>query len=524
MKDKPIILVVDDEPKNRELIRAHLMPHHYKIIGAVDGEDAINKTKEFAPDLILLDVMMPNKNGFEVCRILKARLETLFVPIIMVTALSGREDRIKGIEAGADDFLSKPINAQELVARVKSLLRIKTQRDEITRTNRKLAEAQNASLLRIKTQRDEIELANRQMTDLAAQLEPHNREVTLLSEMSEQLHICLTTEEASSVIKQFVIKLFPNESGVLYIINDSRNFLEAMVTWGELAIEPVFSPDDCWALRRGQINMVGASHSGVLCLECVVPEIFSYYMCLPMMAQGETVGILNIRHVKNPANNDQARYFEAQKQLATTVAEHIASALANLRLRQKLREQSIRDPLTGLFNRRYMEEFMKRELHRAKRSNAPLGIILFDIDNFKIFNDTAGHDAGDKVLQALAALMKSQIREEDIACRFGGEEFILILPEMPLDKIKERAEDLRSQAQALVLTHKDKPLGPITISLGVSIFPLNGATAEVLIKSADQAMYRAKQSGKNRVVVSDIAEPSKTNGKILKPEEVREHL
>jgi diguanylate cyclase (GGDEF)-like protein len=499
MKDKPIILVVDDEPKNRELISARLMPMGYQIIEAIDGDDAINKTKEFAPDLILLDVMMPKKNGFEVCRILKDNPDTLFIPIVIVTALSGQEDRIKGIEAGADDFLSKPIDAQELIARVKSLLRIKAQRDEIN-------------------------LVNRQMTDLAAELKRHNREVTLLSEMSEQLHICLTTEEAYSVIKQFVIKLFPNESGALYIINDSRNFLEAVVTWGELAIEPVFSPDDCWALRRGKTNMVGASHSGVLCLECVMPEIFSYYMCLPMMAQGETVGILNIRHGKNPADNDQARYFESQKQLATTVAEHIASALANLRLRQKLREQSIRDQLTGLFNRRYMEEFMERELHHAKRNNAPIGIIMFDIDNFKVFNDTAGHDAGDKVLQALAALIKSQVRDEDIACRFGGEEFILILPEMPLDKIKERAEDLRSKTQALVLTHKDKPLGPITISLGVSIFPLNGATAEVLIKSADQAMYRAKQSGKNRVVVSDIAEPSKANGKISKPEEVREHL
>jgi len=360
MKDKPIILVVDDEPKNIELIKSRLMPMGYQIIEAIDGEDAIKKAKEFAPDLILLDVMMPKKNGFEVCRVLRTSLDTLFIPIIIVTALSEREDRIKGIEAGADDFLSKPIDAQELVARVKSLLRIKTQRDEITRTNRKLAEAQDASLVRIKTQRDEIERTNRQMTDLASELERHNREVTLLSEMSEQLHICLTTEEASSVIKQFVIKLFPNESGVLYIINDSRNFLETMVTWGGLTVEPVFSPDDCWALRRGQINMVGASHSGVLCLECVIPEIFSYYMCLPMMAQGETVGILNIRHLKNPADNDQARYFEAQKQLATTVAEHIALALANLRLRQKLREQSIRDPLTELFNRRYMEEFMER--------------------------------------------------------------------------------------------------------------------------------------------------------------------
>jgi diguanylate cyclase (GGDEF)-like protein len=497
--NEPIILVVDNEPESRELIRACLIPQGYQIIDAIDGEDAINKVKEFIPDLILLGVIMPKKNGFEVCRILKASPDTLFIPIIIVTVLSGQEDRIKGIEAGADDFLSKPIDTHELVSRVKSLLLIKTQHDEIERTNR-------------------------QLTDLAAKLEQHNREVTLLSEMGEQLHICLTTEEAYSVIKQFVKKLFPDESGALYIIDASRNFLEAVLTWGCLVIEPVFSPDDCWALRRGKINMVSASHSGVLCLHCARPETFCYYMCLPMMAQGETVGILNIRHLKNHVANGQAGYFEAQKQLATIVAEHIASALANLRLSQKIREQSIRDPLTGLFNRRYMEEFMERELHRAKRSNVPIGIIMFDIDNFKSFNDTAGHDAGDKVLQALADLLKAQIREEDIACRFGGEEFILILPEMTLDKVKERAEDLRSRTQSLVLNHKDKPLGPITISLGVAVFPLHGVTAEVLIKSADKALYHAKKSGKNRVVVSEVAEPPKGGGKILKPEEVKAHL
>ena len=367
-----------------------------------------------------------------------------------------------------------------------------------------------------------IKEANLQLTTWAAKLDRHNREVTLLSEMGEQLHLCLTSEEAYNVIKKFVKKLFPDESGALYIINASKNFLEAVVTWGGLAMEPVFAPDDCWALRRGQLNLVNASHSGVLCRHFAHPEAFSYYMCLPMMAQGETVGILNIRHLKTPADDGQAHYFEDQKQLASTVAEHISSALANLRLRKKLREQSIRDPLTELFNRRYMEESLERELHRAKRSNSPIGIIMFDIDNFKVFNDTAGHDAGDKVLQALAAVMKAQIREEDIACRFGGEEFILILPEMPLDKVKARAEDLRLRAQALTLTHKDKPLGQITISLGVAIFPMHGATAEVLIKSADKAMYGAKKSGKNRVVVSDIAEPPKDGGKMLKPEEIGE--
>ncbi|MBI5778414.1 MAG: diguanylate cyclase [Planctomycetes bacterium] len=369
-----------------------------------------------------------------------------------------------------------------------------------------------------------IKDANLQLTHWAAKLDRYNRQVTLLSEMSEQLHLCLTSEEAYRVIKQFVKKLFPDESGALYIINASKNFLEAVVTWGDLAIEPVVSPDDCWALRRGQINLVNASHSGVLCRHFAKPAAFSYYMCLPMMAQGETIGILNIRHLKTTSDDSQTRYFEAQKQLATTVVEHISSALANLSLRKKLREQSIRDPLTELFNRRYMEESLERELHRAKRNNLPIGIIMFDIDNFKVFNDTAGHDAGDKVLQALAGLMKAQIREEDIACRFGGEEFILILPDMPLDKVKERAENLRSKAQTLTLSHKDKPLGPITISLGVSVFPLHGATAETLIKSADQAMYRSKESGKNRVMISDVTEPPKDGGQILKPEKIGKHL
>lgn len=150
MQNKTIILVVDDAPHNIELIRAFLIPQGYQIIDAIDGDDALNKVKEFAPDLILLDVMMPKKNGFEVCRILKASPDTLFIPIVIVTALNEREDRIKGIEAGADDFLSKPVDAHELVSRVKSLLRIKTQHDEIERTNRELTNAQK-ELLRLNT-------------------------------------------------------------------------------------------------------------------------------------------------------------------------------------------------------------------------------------------------------------------------------------------------------------------------------------------------------------------------------------
>jgi diguanylate cyclase (GGDEF)-like protein len=235
------------------------------------------------------------------------------------------------------------------------------------------------------------------------------------------------------------------------------------------------------------------------------PSLPGYAMCVPMMAQGETLGVLYLdsgRAKEEQAKSKRLSLSESDERTVKTLAEHLALAVANLNLRETLRMQSIRDPLTDFFNRRYMEESLERELRRAMRKKLPLAVMMVDVDNFKRFNDTFGHEAGDVLLRELAHLLRAQLRAEDIPCRSGGEEFALILPEAPVEAARERAEHLRRTANESQIEHHGKTLGRVSISVGVSCYPQHGTTGEVLLRSADRALYRAKEEGRDRVIVA----------------------
>ena len=253
----------------------------------------------------------------------------------------------------------------------------------------------------------------------------------------------------------------------------------------------------CWALRRGRLHRTENLCSASLCQIMPKPDDL---LCLPMMAQGETLGVIHMRADKPSGISSESVMLN--EQLAITCTEHIALALANLKLRETLRNQSIRDPLTGLFNRRYMDETLERELQRAARTQVPLGVIMMDIDHFKKYNDMYGHDAGDAVLREVGALLQNHIRGSDIACRYGGEEFILILPETPLEVIEERAETLHSKVKQISVHHQGQLLGSISLSLGVAHFPEHETTTDGLLRVADQALYQAKQRGRDQVVIA----------------------
>lgn len=328
------------------------------------------------------------------------------------------------------------------------------------------------------------------------ELEQRTREMTLLSEMADMLRACLTTDEAYTVIVRVAQQIFPVRAGALYVIAPSRNLVEAVAVWGDPSlVERVFHPDECWALRRGRVHWVENSSVGLLCkhLSQPVPE---GYLCVPMMAQSEALGVL---YLTQPAN---AGLTEARQRLAVAMAEHIAMALSNLRLHETLRSQSIRDPLTGLFNRRFMEESLALELRRAVRNQRPLGVIMLDLDQFKRFNDAHGHDAGDTLLRELSTLVQTNIRGEDIACRYGGEEFTLILPEGSAEVTQQRAEALREAIKRLDVLHRGQPLGRVTASLGVAVFPGHGRTGEALLQAADAALYLSKDAGGDRVTTA----------------------
>jgi len=355
--------------------------------------------------------------------------------------------------------------------------------------------------------------AHRKQVAWISELERRTREISLLNEMIDLIQCCPTVEEAYSVISRQAEGIFPQESGALYILSPSRNLAESMATWGApLNDQPAFNPADCWAFRRGQLHVVerdAATDHGnnlplLFCAHLQSP-MPAACICIPLIAQGETLGVLHLRprteRGSNISETPEVWYTEARRQLAHTVADSLALAISNLKLRESLRQQSIRDPLTGMFNRRYMEESLEREIARAARAGHGLGVIMLDVDHFKDFNDMFGHEAGDAVLRELGVFFRSQIRESDIGCRYGGEEFALIMPDAGLDITRQRAEKIRMEIKGLQVRHHERLLGSLTFSLGVAAFPGHGATGDVLLRIADAALYRAKRSGRDRVVI-----------------------
>ncbi len=341
-----------------------------------------------------------------------------------------------------------------------------------------------------------LQEANQKLEAWVGELEQRTREMTLLNEMGDILRACMTTEEAYHVIVRVAQQIFPVKVGALYVIASSRNSVEAAAIWGDSAlVERSFTPQECWALRRGRTHWVENFHAGMVCRHIHKPPADGY-MCIPMMAQSEALGVL---HLMQP---DNVKMTESKQRLAVTMSEHIAMALSNLRLHETLRSQSIRDPLTGLFNRRFMEESLELEIRRATRNQRPLGMIMIDLDHFKYFNDTFGHEAGDLLLKELGTLLRSNIRGEDIACRYGGEEFTLILPEGTGAVTRQRAEFFKESIQRLDVHFRGNPLGKITASMGVAVFPDHGRTASALIDAADKALYRSKAAGRDRVTLA----------------------
>ena len=341
--------------------------------------------------------------------------------------------------------------------------------------------------------------SNQQMKQIVDELQRRNNDIALLNEMGRLLHSCQSTQEAYGIIGKMAHQLFPRTIGALYLLNKSRSAAKAVASWGELPwVEQMFTTDDCWSLRNGQTQPLHQDRIGRHCIHISEPEPAISY-CLLIQVQGEILGTLHMRSQHKEDLDD------IKRQLAYSVAEQTGMALSNLNLRAALREQSIRDPLTGLYNRRYMEEALKQQLSRVTRHISPLAIIMIDIDHFKNFNDTFGHAAGDLLLIELGHSLQSHIRGEDIACRYGGEEFMLIMPDISLDIAYERAEHLRREAKLLQVKDNDKLHLGNTLSLGVAVYPFHGETVEATMRAADAALYRAKQEGRDRVIVAEKA-------------------
>lgn len=335
-----------------------------------------------------------------------------------------------------------------------------------------------------------------QSRGLMSQLTEHSKEISAINQLSSSLQSCGSMEESASILEHFSRQLFPNTTGGIYLMRSSRNQLQLASSWNDdtKLLPDSIEPHDCWALRLGKTYEISSQNKQILCKH--LTESARSHLCIPLMAQSDIVGLLSI-------DIELAGNTTAVRERAELMATHTSAALASVSLREALRQQSIRDPLTGLFNRRYLEESLDRELMRARRTQGHMSVLMVDIDHFKQFNDTHGHQAGDVLLKEFSEYLRSHVRAEDIACRFGGEEFIVAMPGTDKTEACARAESLRNNMSTMRVHFQGKTLPGVSASFGIGTYPDHGEDRDSLIRSADAALYRAKQTGRNRVVVYD---------------------
>ena len=455
------VLVVDDVPVNVRLLEAKLSAEYYEVLTANDGPQALEIAAEQMPDIILLDVMMPDMDGFEVCRRLKADASACHIPVVMITALSDVADRVKGLEAGADDFLSKPVDDVALFARVRSLLRVKMMLDE---------------------------LRGRQATSGELGV---LEDVPLDSLDEEPASVLLVDEDTfgSARIREFL------EAGghSVEVVTDAET---ALSRGGEdtfdLAIigRPADAPDGlrlCSQLRSQE----STRH---LPLVLMFDEMDSSRICkaLDLGANDYLVKPVD-RGELLARTRTQVRRRRYHDRLRSTLHDSVAMAFT--------------DPLTGLYNRRYATAHLDRKIMEVAASGKPVSVAIFDIDHFKQVNDTFGHAAGDEVLQEVARRAADVLRSVDLVARYGGEEFVVMLSGTEEDAAMAIAERVRAcmAATPFAISCRNEPM-PITVSVGVATTRNPNDTVDTLLGHADGALYAAKRGGRNRVRAADDAE------------------
>ena len=351
---------------------------------------------------------------------------------------------------------------------------------------------------------DDLREANDKLSVLVRRLEERNILNSVLSEMWGFLQACATAAEIGPVIGRSVQKLFPRSEGALYLLAPSKTDLESCVRWGEFhedVDDSDFHPDDCWGLRKGASYIVQDIGRDLVCGHLLhrPPQA---YACLPLIAKGDVLGLLHVRDGNGGIRPEEPGTVTGSKEILSTLSELMSLSISNIKLRETLSSQSIKDPLTGLFNRRFMEEGFQREIYRAARGPTPIAVIMIDVDHFKMFNDAHGHPAGDRALIELAVSFRSQIRASDIACRYGGEEFALILPDCSLDDAAKLADRLVGAARTSVIQQGGRTYSSPTVSMGIAAYPEHGQSPEELFQAADRALYKAKLEGRDRAVIA----------------------
>ncbi len=449
------VLVVDDVLANVKLLEARLTAEYFDVVTAMTGVEALEICQMGGVDIVLLDVMMPGMDGFEVCRRLKQNLATHFIPVIMVTALDQPSDMVKGLEAGADDFLTKPVNDISLITRVKSQIRIKTLIDEL---RMRAATGEEMGI------NDEIDLVVRQpirdgriliVDDRISSYErifetlSQDHSVDVETDPQQAVFIC-----AEGDYELVIVSLGLKETDGLRLCSQIRSLERTR----HLPIMVISDPSDSARLLRG--------------LEMGIND-----------------------YVLRPVDKNE---------LFARVRTQIRRKRYTDKLRDSFQhnlEMAVTDPLTGLHNRRYMENHLNTLVDKAKAEDKPLTLLLLDIDFFKAVNDTHGHEAGDDVLREFSVRLRSNVRGIDLLCRYGGEEFVVVMPETNMALAYMIAERVRQQiaGEIFVVRGGEKSL-EITVSIGIASLDSEDDTPALILRRADEALYAAKRDGRNRVV------------------------
>lgn len=331
---------------------------------------------------------------------------------------------------------------------------------------------------------------HREQEELEKHVEDRTREIELLQRLANMLAACNSLSEAQQVVQDIIPRILGDINGSVSMMRSSRNQLEVKLDWGgKWPGAKAFSPDECWALRKGKFHLANDKFTTLPCshMRDVGDD---QTLCIPLIAHGNTIGMMHLYMHEQVVD-------EEKLQLAFTICEQLGLALANLTLQEKLREQAVRDTLTGLHNRRFLEESIDHELMRAQRHKQALSLLMLDMDHFKRFNDNFGHDAGDYVLKALSSLLVNGVRGEDMVCRVGGEELCIVLPNTAGEAAINVAEKLCTQVRDLHLDFHGQSLGKLTLSIGVATYPQDAEDYASLMKLADVALYEAKENGRD---------------------------
>jgi two-component system cell cycle response regulator len=449
------VLVVDDVPANVRLLEARLSAEYFDVVTAMSGKEALAMCERAECDLVLLDVMMPDMDGFEVCRRLKGNPVTHHIPVVMVTALDQPSDKVRGLEAGADDFLTKPIPELVLIARVRSLARLKTVTDELR--------------MRVLTSREiGIEAPERAAV---ADTGRDGRVLIVDDRPSSYERI------AALLAKEQTVEVEPDPTQAVFRAADG-NYDLLIVSLGMENYDPLRLCSQIRSLDRTRSLPI---------LAITEPDNNA------RMLRGLEIGVNDflIRPVEKNELLARARTQVRKRRYTERLRDNVQMSI----------EMAITDALTGLFNRRYMESHLGTLIEQAASRGKPLATLVLDIDFFKSINDTHGHDAGDDVLRDFALRIKRSIRGIDLACRYGGEEFVIVMPETDVAVAAMVAERLRRRiaSEPFAIAQGATSI-PVTISIGIAALRGKDDSAATLLKRADQALYRAKRDGRNRVV------------------------